>query len=69
VDNVGVKQKSSGRAGLNHCEVKVVMNHPHGVGKGGIQLVKINPHTIGVILWLEVGKGKKIVSSILRRHI
>jgi len=67
-----VKQKSSGRAGLNHREVKVVMNpvdHPHGVGKGGIQLVKINPHTIGVILWLEVGKGKKIVSSILRRHI
>ncbi|QHN77479.1 50S ribosomal protein [Arachis hypogaea] len=62
VGNVGVNQKTLGRAGSKCWLGKrpvvrgVVMNpvdHPHGVVKGGPQLVEKNPQLLGVILHLE----------------
>ncbi|KAL5722148.1 60S ribosomal protein L2 [Ranunculus cassubicifolius] len=72
VGNVGVNQKSLGRAGSKRWLGKrpvvrgVVMNpvdHPHGVVKGGPPLVEKNPQPLGVILRLEdeVEKGINIV--------
>ncbi|XVF50367.1 hypothetical protein PTKIN_Ptkin04bG0092000 [Pterospermum kingtungense] len=72
VGNVGVNQKSLGKAGFKcwlgkrHIVRGVVMNlvdHPHGVVKGGLQLVEKNPQPLGVILHLEeeVEKGINIV--------
>ncbi|QHO33133.1 hypothetical protein HN873_027888 [Arachis hypogaea] len=72
VGNVGVNQKTLGRAGSKCWLGKrpvvrgVVMNpvdHPHGVVKGGPQLVEKNPQLLGVILHLEeeVEKGINIV--------
>ncbi|MBA0619588.1 hypothetical protein Godav_028742, partial [Gossypium davidsonii] len=73
VGNVGVNQKSSGRArskcwlGKRPVIRGVVMNtvdHPHGGGEGSaLQLVEKNPQPLGVILYLEekVEKGINIV--------
>ncbi|KAK8478609.1 hypothetical protein V6N13_101046 [Hibiscus sabdariffa] len=72
VGNVGVNQKSLGRAGSKCWLGKrpvvrgVVMNpvdHPMGVVKGGLQLVEKNSQPLGVILHLEeeVEKGINIV--------
>ncbi|RZC71849.1 hypothetical protein C5167_035027 [Papaver somniferum] len=72
VGNVGVNQKSLGRAGSKRLLGKrpvvrgVVMNpvdHPMGVVKEGPQLVENNPQPLGVILRLEeeVEKGINIV--------
>uniref|UniRef100_A0A453N6E1 Large ribosomal subunit protein uL2 C-terminal domain-containing protein n=1 Tax=Aegilops tauschii subsp. strangulata TaxID=200361 RepID=A0A453N6E1_AEGTS len=72
VGNVGVNQKSLGRAGSKCWLGKrpvvrgVVMNpvdHPHGGAvKGKLPLVEKNPQPLGVILRLEeeLGKGKNI---------
>ncbi|KAG4137497.1 hypothetical protein ERO13_D07G075350v2, partial [Gossypium hirsutum] len=72
VRNVGVNQKSLGRAGSKCWLGKrlvvrgVVMNpvdHPHGGGEGRAQLVEKNPQPIGIILHLkeEVEKGINIM--------
>jgi hypothetical protein len=72
VGNVGVNQKSLGRARskcwLGKCPIVrgVVMNpvdHPHGGGEGKAPIGRKNPQPLGVILRLEeeLGKGKNIV--------
>uniref|UniRef100_A0A251TPZ5 Small ribosomal subunit protein uS19c n=5 Tax=Asteraceae TaxID=4210 RepID=A0A251TPZ5_HELAN len=77
VGNVGVNQKNLGRAGSKRWLGKrpvvrgVVMNpvdHPHGVVKGGPQLVEKNPQPLGVILHLEkeVEKGINIEEAVTR---
>ncbi|EEC67389.1 hypothetical protein OsI_34542 [Oryza sativa Indica Group] len=80
VGNVGVNQKSLGRAGSKcwlgkHPVVRgVVMNpvdHPHGGGEGEAPISRKKPTTPWVILRLEeeLGKGKKYNDSfILRRR-
>lgn len=72
VGNVGVNQKSLGRAGSKRWLGKrpvvrgVVMNpvdHPHGGGEGRAPIGRKKPTTLGVILHLEeeVEKGINIV--------
>ncbi|KAK8950713.1 hypothetical protein KSP39_PZI004197 [Platanthera zijinensis] len=72
VGNVGVNQKSLGRAGSKCWLGKrpvvrgVVMNpidNPYGGGKGRTPIGRKNPQPLGVILRLEeeVGKGTNIV--------
>ncbi|KAL8255203.1 hypothetical protein R6Q59_033424 [Mikania micrantha] len=72
VGNVGVNQKSLGRAGSKRWLGKrpvvrgVVMNpvdHPHGGGEGRAPIGRKNPQPLGVILHLEkeVEKGINIV--------
>ncbi|RYR40787.1 hypothetical protein Ahy_A09g046524 [Arachis hypogaea] len=80
VGNVGVNQKTLGRAGSKCWLGKrpvvrgVVMNpvdHPHGVVKGGPQLVEKNPQLLGVILHLEeeVEKGINILNTKAEKEI
>ncbi|KAM0932027.1 putative ribosomal protein L2 [Dioscorea sansibarensis] len=68
VGNVGVNQKSLGRAGSKCWLGKrpvvrgVVMNpvdHPHGGGEGRAPMVEKNPQPLGVILRLEEEVGKE----------
>ncbi|KAK7322115.1 hypothetical protein VNO80_35085 [Phaseolus coccineus] len=80
VGNVGVNQKNLGRAGSKCWLGKrpivrgVVMNpvdHPHGVVKGGPQLVEKNPQLLGVFLHLEeeVEKGRNILNTKAEKDI
>ncbi|XBI38244.1 hypothetical protein VPH35_123332 [Triticum aestivum] len=68
VGNVGVNQKSLGRAGSKcwlgkrHVVRGVVMNpvdHPHGGGEGKAPIGRKNPQPLGVILRLEEELGKE----------